>query len=125
VHEPAVDEKSVSREFAACDCDVAPVIFDQPSPSSLECIDFEPQTSERRDVSRGCPMPASTASTRASGAWGDSVDANTLLHRIALVPDVHVERRQPGRPLRRHLIHAVNHHTIDVVVEYGPWIATV
>src|SRR3954465_4522170 len=55
----------------------------------------------------------------------DSVDAKTLLHRVALVPDVDIVRCQLCRPLWRHLIHALDHHTIDVVVEDGPWVSAV
>src|SRR4051812_23678810 len=55
----------------------------------------------------------------------DSIDSETLLHRKALVPDVHVVRRQFGRPLRRQLIYAGKCNTIDEVVEHSPRIPAV
>src|SRR5687767_1266689 len=54
-----------------------------------------------------------------------SIDAQALLHRIALVPDVHVIGGQPGRPLRRQRIHAADDHTIDVMVVERPGVIAV
>src|SRR5262245_51557378 len=54
---------------------------------------------------------------------GPSIDPKTLLHRVTLVPDIHVVRGQLWRPFRRQLIHTGNRNAIDVVVEDRPRIA--
>src|SRR4030095_3442106 len=53
------------------------------------------------------------------------IDAKTLLHRVALVPDVYVKPRKLLRPFRRQRIDALNDDPVDKVVEHGPRVGQV
>ena len=55
-----------------------------------------------------------------AGVLRQSVDAQALLHRITLIPDVQVIGSESVRPGRRQRVDALDDDAIDVVVEYRP-----
>src|SRR3954464_9703643 len=53
------------------------------------------------------------------------VDAQGLLHRIALTPDENVVGGESLRPLGRKGVDTLHRDAVDVVIEDGPWIVLV
>src|SRR3954471_21566696 len=48
------------------------------------------------------------------------IDAQRLLHRIALVPDESIESCEPVRPFGRKCVDALRRHPVDIVIENCP-----
>jgi len=54
-----------------------------------------------------------------------SIDAEALIHGVALIPDEHVECRELTRPVRCQVIDTLRDDTVDIVAEYGPRIGDI
>src|SRR6266550_2758043 len=58
-------------------------------------------------------------------SWSELLDAKRLLHGVALIPDVHIEPAEFGRPLRCERVDALRCDAINVVIEERPWIVLI
>src|SRR6266550_1627198 len=58
-------------------------------------------------------------------SWSELLDAKRLLHGVALIPDVHIEPAEFGRPLACERVDTLRCDAINVVIEECPWIVLI
>src|SRR5215470_16762926 len=95
---------------------------DSASPAGTECTQTWRPGRSSRVVAPRCPAQISAHRTRRAvdasalrpflTSQPVSVDAQTLLHCVALIPDVDVEGSEPARPLRGERVHTLGRDAV-------------